>query len=63
MGEFRGMKEVLPGEREIPNCTSRAGVSGLALSDPDERAPMLIEALSLLIPVRYTPVTRLYLLA
>ena len=25
-----------PGERDLPNCTSRAGVSGLDLSDPDE---------------------------
>lgn len=30
------MRYCWPGERDIPNCTSRAGVSGLALSDPDE---------------------------
>lgn len=30
------MRYCWPGERDIPNCTSRAGVSRLALSDPDE---------------------------
>lgn len=30
------MRYCWPGERDIPNCTSRAGVSGLALSDPDK---------------------------
>lgn len=53
---YRGMNEVLltwKSERDIPYCTSRAGVSGLALSDPDELRVIAYASLTRAEPLLY----------